>query len=209
MTTVKRLIGVLPIAALATFGTGLLMMKLIETGGFVADDSPRIEIGAINPVEHLPPEIIKIKAPELERVEVPPAPPIVERNHVGMPATDIIETLAPPPPIALPEPADMTKLASIRIGDVRPLVRIPPAMPVRAERSGHCKLAFDVSAQGSPYNVRAIACSQKLFERASVKSVQKWKYRPQYRDGQAVPYIGLTETIRFNLHDEKGHIIAE
>ena len=34
--------------------------------------------------------------------------------------------------------------------DPQPLVRIPPIMPTRAEKSGHCRIRFDVIPEERP-----------------------------------------------------------
>ena len=82
-------------------------------------------------------------------------------------------------------------------------------MPPRAEKSGHCKVRFDVSPEGAPFNVQATYCTQSLFERASIKSVQKWKYNPKIVDGRAVARSGVESKITFKLTDERGRMIPE
>lgn len=57
-----------------------------------------------------------------------------------------------------------------------PLVRIPPRVPPRANKSGHCQLRFDVLPDGSLINSRADYCTDSLFEAASLSSVENWKY---------------------------------
>ena len=93
--------------------------------------------------------------------------------------------------------------------DAQPLVRIPPIMPPRAELSGHCKVRFDVSPEGAPFNVEATYCTQRLFKRAATKSVQKWKYNPKIIDGVPVMRSGIENKITFNLTDERGNVLPE
>ena len=93
--------------------------------------------------------------------------------------------------------------------DAQPLVRIPPIMPPRAETSGHCKVQFDVSPEGQPFNVLATYCTKSLFKRSSIKSVQKWKYNPKIVDGRGVARSGVESKITFRLTDERGKIIPE
>jgi len=82
-------------------------------------------------------------------------------------------------------------------------------MPPRAEKSGHCTVRFDVSPEGSPFNVTAPYCTQSLFKRASVKSVEKWKYNPKIVDGRSVARSGVESKITFRLSDERGKLIPE
>jgi len=93
--------------------------------------------------------------------------------------------------------------------DAQPLVRIPPIMPPRAEKSGHCRVRFDVSPEGAPFNVITTYCTSKVFDRASTKSVQKWKYNPKIVDGRPVSRTGVESKITFRLTDERGKIIPE
>ncbi|WP_371397523.1 energy transducer TonB [Fretibacter rubidus] len=93
--------------------------------------------------------------------------------------------------------------------DEQPLLRQAPAMPTRASRSGHCIMAFDVNAEGAPYNIIATNCSDNVFTRASVKAVGKWRYRPKVVGGQAVSRTGMRSKISFQLTDEAGRIIPE
>lgn len=91
--------------------------------------------------------------------------------------------------------------------DAQPLVRIPPSLPPRfmhSNNSGFCNVLFDVSAEGQPFNVQTTFCTSKLLERASIRSVQKWKYNPKIVDHQPVSRTGVESTIRFQLLDERG-----
>jgi len=93
--------------------------------------------------------------------------------------------------------------------DALPLVRIPPIMPTRADRSGHCKVRFDVSPDGTPFNIEAISCSQTLFKLPSVRSVRNWKYNPKIVNGRTVSRSGVETKISFRLTDERGNLIPE
>ena len=52
-------------------------------------------------------------------------------------------------------------------------------MPPRAEKSGHCKVRFDVSPEGTPFNIDAYSCTQSVFKRESIKATSKFKYNPK------------------------------
>lgn len=208
MTITTRLGAATPLSAGLTLGTIWVMASLIATEYSVPEKGPRFDIGAINPVEQiieLPPEI---RLPKPDKVEVPPAPPVLPTTVAGKPTNPIAPDAKLP---VLPKRIAPIIETEIRLngGDMSPIVRIPPAMPVRAERSGYCTLSLNISAEGSPYDVVANDCSESLFRRSAVKAVLQWKYNPQYRDGNAVPYLGHTETIRFNLLDENGQRIPE
>ncbi|WP_420431513.1 energy transducer TonB [Hyphobacterium sp.] len=82
--------------------------------------------------------------------------------------------------------------------------RVLPDYPIRAlERGleGYCQLEFDVGPDGTPINVGVNDCSHTIFERNSVRAVERWRYSPQIRDGLAVTQTGLRTRIDFNLDD--------
>lgn len=164
----------------------------------------------INPKVEEPPVVTRTERKiEVKRVETPPPPPTIERQPKTLPtvAQSTYGGAEPDwtPPVI--NPTDYIITVSDR--DVQPLVRIAPIMPPKAERSGHCRVRFDVSAEGAPYNVTATYCTQKLFERATLKSVARWKYNPKIVNGRAVAMTGVENKVRYRLTDERGNIIPE
>ena len=93
--------------------------------------------------------------------------------------------------------------------DVQPLLRIAPIMPPRAEKSGHCRVRFNVSAEGAPFDVQTTYCTQSLFERATLKSVQRWKFNPKIVNGRPVAMTGVENKVTYRLTDERGQLIPE
>jgi|GEM_PF-3032445 len=93
--------------------------------------------------------------------------------------------------------------------EARPCMRVPPIMPMDAERSGQCEMIFDVGRDGVPYNVNAQVCSEPLFREASEASVLKWMFFPEKRGGDLVVAERVTSTITFRLADEDGNVIPE
>jgi protein TonB len=82
-------------------------------------------------------------------------------------------------------------------------------MPARAERSGFCRVILDVGADGTPFNVRATDCSESIFSRPTVRAVERWRYRPKVENGIEVTRQNVRNIVRFNLLDERGHLIPE
>jgi len=207
--SIKRFV---PSAALSigiTAGIGLFMAAMIavefkpqdkaETLGF--EINPQVEDIA-SPPGREPPKLT-------QRVETPPPPPIIERVPKTKVDVDIVELRGKkididPPVIKIAGPIFIPSDAN-----VQPILRIPPNMPPRANRSGHCRVKFDVSAEGAPYNVQTTYCSQSLFERATIKSVQRWKFKPKISGGLPVPMSGLRNKVTYRLTDERGKLIPE
>ena len=98
----------------------------------------------------------------------------------------------------------------VRFDPKQPLVRIPPVIPTRflsGDVSGYCRVRFDISPNGKPYNMVAIICTNSQLERPSIRAVQKWKYAPKIQNGRAVKRSGMETTVRFNLKDERGNLL--
>jgi len=91
--------------------------------------------------------------------------------------------------------------------DAQPLVRIPPMMPPRfleGENSGFCRVKFDVSPDGQPFNVETTYCTSASLARPTIQSVQKWKYNPKIVDGSRVARTGVESKVTSLLQDERG-----
>ncbi len=196
-------------AVFVTTGLGLIMASMIAVE-FKAQDKLENTSFEINPTgEDVKVVTRKAKIDKVKTVIPPPPPPQIDRQPAVQP-TEAIASLEGAIPIFEP-PKIEGKIFNIALSDrdPQPLVRIPPIMPPRAERSGHCKVRFDVSPEGQPFNVATTYCTQGLFERVSIKSVQKWKYNPKIVDGRSVSRSGVESKITFRLTDERGKIIPE
>jgi len=195
-------------ALVITVSLGLIMAKMVHVNMVKLPEKPDKLSMVITAHITLPP-IINTKKPEkFIQVETPPALPRMRTapsGPVGIPPSDFGDKTPkypPPKDIMMPTPVSIDL-------DLTPIFRAAPIMPMRADRSGFCKMIFDVNADGTTYNVRMLTCSQNLFARASTKSVGKWKYRPQTIGGKAVPRTGLRTTISFKLMDEHGRLIRQ
>ena len=208
MTSFPRWAVAAPLAIGVTGGLFFAMTRLIATefapvetsGNAVFELSP-----VVQDIEILDRDI---DIPEPEVVQLPPAPPVIDTVKAGKPTVPIKEPGGLPD---LPVPDPIITSVKFIPGDrnIQPLLRIPPQMPPAAERSGHCDVRMDVGPDGRTFNVRTTGCSDRIFERATIRSVAKWRYQPMIRDGVAVTREGVTNTVRFNLLDERGNLIPE
>jgi protein TonB len=173
----------------------------------------KIELAAFDfnadPIE-LPVMIDRTPPKPLDPIEIPPSPPTLDVPVTERPQ-EPVTTLTNGGQNFNPDTIMVPTNYKIHTadGDSQPIQRIGPAMPTRADRSGHCRVSFDISPDGKPYNIQANFCSQSHFERPATRSVAKWTYRPEIRDGLPVTRSGMETLIRFNLSDERGNIIPE
>jgi len=182
---VRWLIGI-PAAAIVTIGLFVLMMTLIAEE-FKPQEKLASASFEINPtVEDIQVIRRETKVQQVKKVVTPPPPPTIERQQAAKPQERIASLEGAIPEFEAPKIDRQNFKIAVSDRDAQPLVRIPPIMPPRAEKSGHCRVRFDVSPEGAPFNVTTTYCTQSLFSRATVKSVQKWKYNPKIVDGRAV-----------------------
>jgi len=85
--------------------------------------------------------------------------------------------------------------------DAQPIVRIPPIVPPSATVSGYCNVRFNVTIDGTPFDIKSTSCTDYIFELAAIESVQKWKFNPKIRDGRAMERSGVETRVKFFIAD--------
>lgn len=89
--------------------------------------------------------------------------------------------------------------------DVQPIVRVNPQYPPRAaERAieGWVHLRFTVTETGSVTDVVVIDSDPPgIFDRAAIRAVEKWKYKPMLEGGKPVSWPQEV-VLSFDLADE-------
>ncbi len=209
MNMIVRWILGTAIAAFVTFSLFVMMMVLIK-GDFKPQEKVETASFEINPkVEDIKLAVRETKIAKIRQVVTPPPPPQIERQQAAQPTVAIASLEGAIPKFETPKLDRKSFSIAVSDRDAQPLVRIPPIMPPRAEKSGHCKVRFDVSPEGQPFNVMTTYCSSSVFKRSSIKSVQKWKYQPKVQDGRPVSRAGVESTITYKLEDERGRLIPE
>ncbi|WP_017930108.1 energy transducer TonB [Robiginitomaculum antarcticum] len=205
----KRHVIVLPFAALATGGVFMLMTALIDAQWVPQDTAQDLKY-EINPVvEDINPFIKTIDLKIIDHVEIPPPPPLIDRQPRIRPSEPLPTYTELIPIIPNPDISDLRPVIYTPDSEEKPLVRVPPVMPSRAERSGHCIVRFEVNAEGAPYNISTPYCSQPIFTRPTIKAVGGWRYRPAVSGGAAISSRSIETRVSFNLNDENGRLIPE
>ena len=200
--------AILPVAAVMTTGLALTMAGLIATE-FTPQDKTETASYEINPqVEDIPDVVRTLTLDPLREVDVPPPPPSVATVQTAAVVLPIREITGKKLDFVLTDLDFGDVFTSVPINkDPTPLVRVPPVFPNRfsqGNHSGYCRVSFDISPEGQPFNVSATRCTNKQLMGPTVKSVQRWKYAPKILNGRAVSRSGLETTVRFDLKDERG-----
>lgn len=209
MNGIIRWIGGIVLAALMTFFLFTMMRILIKGEFQLEDKQEKLSFEVNAKIEEVKVTRKDVKVAKVRRVTTPPPPPMIERQQASQPTVAIASLEGAIPDFETPKLDRQSFNIAVSDRDAQPLVRIPPIMPPRAEKSGHCKVKFDVSPQGTPLNVVATYCTGSVFKRSSIKSVQKWKYNPKMLDGRAVSRKGVESQITFRLTDERGKLLPE
>jgi protein TonB len=80
-------------------------------------------------------------------------------------------------------------------GEYLPIVKVAPIYPRRAQTrgiTGYCIVEYTVTKTGSIRDPFAVDCQPKgIFERASLKASEKFKYKPRVVDGEAIEVAGV------------------
>ena len=90
-------------------------------------------------------------------------------------------------------------------GDILPLVRIEPRYPARAlqrEIEGWVLLEFSISPAGTVIQPFVVDSEpRRTFDRAALRAVSRWKYKPKVEDGVAVTRHGVQVVLTFELEE--------
>ena len=86
--------------------------------------------------------------------------------------------------------------------NVIPLVRIPPTYPMRAANrriQGWVKVEFTITKEGTVKDAVVVASKpSSIFNRAALKAIKRWKFKPQIIAGEAYEQRAV-QTLEFKL----------
>jgi protein TonB len=88
-------------------------------------------------------------------------------------------------------------------GEYLPIVKVAPVYPRRAQTrgiSGYCIVEYTVTKSGSIRDPRPVDCQPSgVFESASVKAAEKFKYKPRVVDGEPIEVAGVQNKFTYEL----------
>ena len=191
------------VGSVVTISLLFVMQLLIVTGKQALTD----------PRERHKLEFVRVKRNENLNVEdiVPEKPPKPPETPPETPPQDMdnINPDAPTINVAPPTVSDNTDIGgpggvNIAEGDYLPIVRVAPVYPARALSrglEGFVDLSFTVTTAGTVKDPIVLQSTSSLFERAAVRAVLKFKYKPRVVDGVPVEVPGVKTRISFMLED--------
>lgn len=140
--------------------------------------------------------------------EKPPPPPEAP-PEVPPQDLDSVDPNAPTINIAAPSVDANTDIGgpggfNVAEGDYLPIVRVAPVYPARALSrglEGYVDLSFTVTTAGTVRDPIVLYSTSSLFERAAVRAVLKFKYKPRVVDGVPVDVPNVKTRITFQIED--------
>ena len=186
-----------------TFGLLFLMQFLIETGESALTDPQKRYFLEFVRVKRQ--EIVNVEEPKPEKPPKPQQPP----PDTPPPSQDDVDPNAPAINVRPPSTSTDVSISgpgslSYTDGEYLPIVRVAPIYPSRALSrgiEGYVDLEFTVTTAGTVKDPVVIYTTSSLFNRAAVRAVLKFKYKPRVVDGQPVEVPGVKTRIRFELEE--------
>ena len=198
--TPKRLFGALGLALLTTVAL-FLTMKILVTGQDYEIEEELASLGIdfvrVARDEDLNTKNRAPKRPSQEKPDEPPPPPKLSqpsRPNVDKASANVDLGQFALGGLNLNAPVD---------GDALAIVRVLPRYPSRALSrgiEGWVLLEFAISPLGQAIEPSVIDADPKgTFDRAAIKAVKRWKYRPMVENGKAAVRPGVRQLISFQI----------
>jgi protein TonB len=158
-------------------------------------------------------EFVRVKRNEALNTEdfTPEKPPKPPETPPETPPQDMdnIDPTAPTISVAPPTVAAETSIGgpggmNIAEGDYLPIVRVAPVYPARALSrglEGYVDMAFTVTTTGTVKDPVVVFSTSSLFERAAIRAVLKFKYKPRVVDGVPVEVPNVKTRITFKIEE--------
>ncbi len=192
-------------AGLVTLALFFLMQRLVavEEGWSEPEQGPAIELVRLERESELARKRRKLPSPVPEEPPPPPAPELPPARRPDAGSLEMLAVgglgvdLAGGPNLGAP-PGDT---------DIVPLVRVMPEHPPRARLrgiEGWVLVEFTITAAGTVRDARVLeADPPRVFDRAALRAIRRWKYNPMVRDGKPMERPGVTVRLEFALEDEE------
>lgn len=171
-------------------------------------------------IEFARPQLDESKAPKIQDITMPK---MEIQTHVAQAKPDKPEEPdKPPPEMEKPQQQNFDVKTGVDVGyqpkaeikvgtgglavsdgEYLPLVKVAPIYPARAASrgiEGYCIVEYTVTKSGSTKNVRATDCQPAgMFESASIKAAEKFKYKPRVVDGDPIAVAGVRNKFTYKL----------
>lgn len=200
MTVATRTLTGLPGAVIVTALIFLVLAALIrQVQDVQLDEDLSVDINVTRQLEDRSLQ----QAAEFQRpvLDQPPPPPPVVHDPSFRPTVGVQLGVLP----------DLGADLDIGTGfnpdrDAQPLVRIPPQYPPQC--MDHARdvetvvVELNVTPEGTVINVNVVNSTNRCFDRAAIRAVERWRYAPRIVDNVAQPRFGVRTAVDFLIGEE-------
>ncbi|MFK7830038.1 MAG: TonB family protein [Congregibacter sp.] len=194
---VRSIIGAL-VAVPVAFGLFFLMQSLIDKDYTQEDIKGSRIADIVVPNKEID---INTKVVKPDKVEDPDEPPPdLQPLEVDFDADMDVANIAPSAGVEINISSSGMSTGD---GEYLPIVKVAPIYPRRAQTrglTGYCVVEYTVTTSGAIRDPVAVDCSPSgVFDRASVKAAEKFKYKPRVVDGQPIEVAGVQNKFTYEL----------
>jgi len=196
--SIVRVIIAALVAVPVAVGLFFVMQSLIDVPYEQPDVQPRKIADIVQPNEEIEVNVKEVKPEKVEDPEEPP--PEMQPLEFDMDMDVDVVNLA------------LTAKVNVSInssgmssgdGEYLPIVKVAPIYPRRAQTrgiTGYCIVEYVVTKTGSIRDPQPVDCQpQGVFERASLKAAEKFKYKPRVVDGEPIEVAGVQNKFTYEL----------
>ncbi len=192
--TIVAAILAIPVA----FGLFMVMNALIDRDFEQPDVKSRKVAEIVRPDETIETQVTVEKPDKVEDPEEPP--PEMQQLDFDMDQDIEVVNTAPTASVDI---SISTSGMSTGDGEYLPIVKVAPIYPRRAQTrgiTGYCIVEYTVTTSGAIRDPVAVDCQPSgVFEKASVKAAEKFKYKPRVVDGEAIEVAGVQNKFTYEL----------
>lgn len=193
----RSLIGAL-VAVPVVFGLFFVMQSLIDKDYEQEDTKARKIADIVTPDREIEVNTKEVIPDKVEDPEEPP--PELEPLQVDFDTNIDVANIAPAASVSVQISSSGMSSGD---GEYLPIVKVAPIYPRRAQTrgiTGYCIVEYTVTKSGSIRDPLAVDCSPSgVFERASVKAAEKFKYKPRVVDGEPIEVAGVQNKFTYEL----------
>jgi periplasmic protein TonB len=205
MRSLLRTLFVIPQAAFVTILLLVLMVSLIEFADKGLNESKRIKLPDI----HMPEVELEvqrlIEKPEKPEVDETPPPDIPEQDFDKIDGNAAVGQVGAPGKIQANLDLNIGAGLQATDGEYLPIVKVAPQYPRRALNKGiegYVIVEYVVTKQGTVKDPKVIESKPStIFNKAAIKSVLRYKYKPRVVDGNPIEVSGVRTKITFELEE--------
>lgn len=187
---------------LTAFALFWVMQALIGVSGDLQEPGRRLAVDFVRLRKDSTPQLKKREPPKREKPEQPPPPPELNMAQ-NLKPSEVVGDIIPIADTSL----ELAKSTSLGVGgsdrDIVPLVRVDPEYPPRAKQrgiEGWVEVEFTITKVGTVRDERVLNSNPpRVFDRAALQAIRRWRYNPQIENGIAVAHPGQLVRLKFEI----------